>query len=393
MKLKPADIHRIMEENIPKPSGMRAAEDYAEENAQARDELIAGLIAQSSQSTARNGTVLPPPPKSLKTHIDGPNDFGAKVTTAIGESSSTGLSSSDTVSTGVEVALPVALRGGDLDQINSRADLMALLTQNLPLNELGLPKIIYRADLLDWKLFQGGSPSGTDPTERYRTMQQYLDCATLYLAYNEGFPALPTGEPLWARLPFEPEEHYSAFTDYCTIPGQRQVAKILKYPMDHVLQWFHEDYWSIRVKCYDMLNTIHAAKVREQRLLACEDSHYLKAEKLINKLEDHFAQLNWDSLHNDPKAYVDVLEKLVKLQRLALGQGSQANEKKELKSETIEVTMRKMAAPNLLEDKNGDGGIDVRQLLRNPDALASAQELIIKMSRHSSSQSSTAGDE
>jgi hypothetical protein len=263
---------------------------------------------------------------------------------------------------------------------------MMLLASNLPLNEMGLPKIIYRADLLDWKLFQGNTPLGVDPTERYRTMEQFLEIATLYLSYSEGFPALSTGEPLWAKLPFEPAEHYSAFTDYCTLPGQRQVAAIHGRPLDQLLQWYHEDYWAIRVKCYDMLNAIHHAKVREQRLLKAESYHWKRTEVMLQKMEDNFEGINWEALKAEPEKYVATMERLIKLQRLALGQGSQANDKKEVKAESLEVTMRKIAQPNLVEDARGDGGIDVRQLLRNPEALASAQELIIRMSKTTTQQ-------
>lgn len=388
MKLKPADIDRILEENIPKPQGMRSAHDFDAENAAARDQLVAGLVAQQSQSVARIGTVLPPPPKSMKTQIDGPNDFGAPITTTVGDSGVTGNTEGDAAH---QVPLPMALRGGDLDKINSRADLMQLLTTNLPLNEIGLPKIIYRADLLDWRLFQGSSPLGTDPTPRYQTMQQYLDVATIYLNYAEGFPALPTGEPLWAKLPFEDADHFRAFTSYCTLVGQRYLAAIPsnEFPQEHVINWFHEDYWSIRVKCYDMLHAIHAAKVREQRILACEDSHYLKAEKMMNKLEAKFEAINWDHVQEDPKLFVDLMEKVMKLQRMALGQSTQGNDKKEVKAETLEVTMRKIATPNLVEDKTKDGGVDVRALLRNPQALSTAQELIVRMTRQTTTSTNS----
>jgi len=380
MKLKPADINRIMDENVPKPAGMRSAQDFTEETEAARDALLKGMIAQSSQSVARIGTTLPPPPKTLRTQIDGPNDFGAPTTAT---TTTTVEGSAQVLEEVSRVPLPPALRGGDLDKIESRADLMALLTSNLPLNELGLPKIIYRGDMLDWKLFQGNSPLGTDPTDRYKTMQQFLDTATLWLSYAEGFPALPTGEPLWAKLPFELQEHYDAFTDYCIMPGQRMLSKIQKIPTDQLTQWFHEGYWGIRVKCYDMLNTVHAAKMREQRILACENDHYLQAENMLNKLKSQMDNINWEVLSQEPDKFVTVMEKVIKLQRLALGQGSQGSEKKELRSETLEVTMRKLAQPNLVEDKSGaDGGVDVRELLKNPDALASAQELIVSMSRH-----------
>ena len=411
MKLKPADIDRILEDNVPKPTGMVQAHDFTAENEAAREALLQGLIAQTSQSVARHGTTLPPPPKSLVTHIDGPNDFGAKLTTrlsALNSGSNSNTSNQQSPSainggegleidgevlerseSGSQLPLPPALRGGDLDKIQCRADLIRLLCENIPLNDLGLPKIIYRADLIDWRLFQGFTPLGTDPAPRYKEMQDYLDVATIYLSYAEGFPALPTGEPLWARMPFETDEQYAAFTDYCVIPGARQVVKVQGYLTDQLIAWYHENYWAIRVQCYDMLNTVHAAKVREQRLLACEDDHYLKAEKMLQKLNEEMAHINWESLRADPKAFVDVMDKVVKLQRVALGQGSQATERKELKSESIEVTMRKLATPNVIEKAGKDGGIDVRTLLRNPDALSSAQELIIKMTRQVTSTSTS----
>lgn len=371
MRLKPADIDRILEDSVGRP---REIDDYAEENAAARDALVESLASYRNQSTAREGQILPPPPKSLTTIISGPNDFGI------------GNVQHHVVKEEIrnEAVLPPALRGADLDKIECRADLMKVLISNLPLNELGLPKIIYRADLIDWRLFQGSSPLGKDPTDRYKMMQQFLDAATIWLVYSEGFPALPTGEPLWAKLPFEDSSHYAAFTDYCTLIGARQLASLdAKYPKDQVLQWYHEDYWNIRVKCYDMLNAIHAAKVREQRIMACEDDHYLQAEKMMNSLKEKMAAVDWEVLVGDPKQFVEVMERVAKLQRVSLGLSSMgnSNDKRETTAETLEVRMRRIAEPNLIEDKRADGGIDVRQLLKNPDALASAQELIIKMTK------------
>jgi len=383
MKLKPADIDRILEENI-QPRFARSTEDFAETNAQARDELVRSLTGMQSQSSAREGQILPTAPKSLVTRIDRPNDFGISPRASDVTSTDHSTLSEGELELDLSVStLPAALRGCDLDKIETRADLMQQLAVNLPLNELGLPKIVYRADLLDWRLFCGASPRGSDVTERYRTLQQFLDMATLWLSYTEGFPTLPTGEPLWAKLPFEDAEHYAAFTDYCITPGARQLAKLIRYPLDHVTSWYHEDYWAIRVKCYDMLNVIHAAKVREQRVMACEDDHYIQAEAMLNKMKSKMNEVNWDNLVEDPKQFVEVMEKIVKLQRISLGLSSMGNAdgKREIQSESLEVTMRRIAQPNLVEDKAGDGGMDVRALLRNPEALASAQELIIRMSK------------
>src|SRR5439155_1622473 len=114
MKLKPADIDRIFEENVGKPQGSVSAHDFAEQNAKERDALVEGLMAYTSQSTAREGQVLPPPPRSLTTRIEGPNDFG--IATVNG--------THNIEKEAYVVPLPPALRGGDLDKIACRADLI-----------------------------------------------------------------------------------------------------------------------------------------------------------------------------------------------------------------------------------------------------------------------------
>jgi len=386
MKLRAADVDRIMEANIPKPPKALSADDYINSNAQARDAAIESLTSFTSQSSARRGEVLPLPPRSLVTRVDVANDFGLLPDQDPGQEG-----------THLEKALPplpppLALRGVDLALINSRADLIMGLTQNLPMNELGLPKIIYRADLLDWHLFSGATSPGDDPSERYKTMQEYLDMATLHLSYAEGFPALPTGEPLWARMPSETSEHYAVFTEYCTMAGARQTTKLTRYPHDQLLQWFHEDYWPLRAQCFDMLQQVHAAKMREQRILSCEDNHYLEAENVWNRLQSMLSTVNWDILKDEPEKFVSVMERVAKLQRMSLGL-SAVGDKREIKSDTIEVTMRKIAQPSTFKMRADDSGIDVKQLLASPEALASAQELVIRMTRSEQILQETREDE
>jgi len=407
MKLKPADIDRLMAENVPKPPRLRSPEDYAKDTAASRDALLESLSSYKSQSTAKQGDTLPPPPKAIPQQGD-PTTHGATTTTTTttteaGQAAPEATPEAQTLLTSnalpaevpPEVAIPLvplAIKGVNLDLVRSRAELVEALTQNLPQNEYSLPKFIYRADLLDWRLFCGNSPEPKDQAEseiteeRYKSMQEYLDAATLHLSYAEGFPALPTGEPLWARFPFEDTEHYAAFSAYCVQPGARQTHKLTKWPHDQVLCWYHEEYWGVRIRCYDMMAAIHAAKQRENRIMHCEDDHFLQAENMYNRLKNMISDVDWSMLVDDPKTFVDVMERVVKLQRVSLGLSSMGNvnDKRELRSESIEAVMRKIAEPKALiptGETEETEAFDVKQILKSPEALASAQELIIRMTR------------
>ena len=292
-----------------------------------------------------------------------------------------------------QIGVPEALQGINLALIESRADLIKALTQRLPLNEYNLPRFIYRSDLLDWRLFYNdptvSNNSAESTASRLHDMEEALQAATIRLSYDQGFPALPNGVALWARLSYEPEEHYAAFTEYCTMAGARNLAKLLQAPLDTILHWYNEDYWAIRVKCYDMMSVIHAAKVREQRILACVDNHYLRAERVLKKLDDISSEVAWESLANDPEKFVNVMDKVIKLQRQVLGimanNGSGSSQQAQLSSQThtesVEFAMKKLVNPSELKLRKDNEGFDIRKLLQDPDSLASAQDLVIRMTR------------
>lgn len=380
MRMTAAQVESIINSAASAKPRNLAVDDYADLQQQIRDEAIQGFAAQKSQSHAREGEILPPPPKSLATISTGFDDIPE-------DDSDLPLA----VEKPPEEVVPPSLLGIDLDSIKSRAELLFNLVVNLPLNELNLPKYLYRADLLDFNLFR--KPEEGKEKEKYDELVSYLDAARLELHYHEGFPTLPGGDPLWARLPFESPEQHAAFLTYCEQPGARQINR-LSIPgqsLEQLTKWFHECYWGVRVKCYDMLHAIHAAKIREDRIFKCEDNHYLEADKLFKQLTAMQGDVAWASLAGDPKEYVAVLEKVVKLQRLALGQSTMgAADKREIRSDTVEAVMRKITAlpesQKVLEDATApikgmtEEGINIRKLLQNPGTLATAQELIIRMS-------------
>jgi hypothetical protein len=429
MKLQPADIDKLIAQNRPKPTNIRSAEDYVSENAQARDDFVTSLTSFESAATARYGETLPRAPRSLgtiippsgatlplsgetETHHETTTDPSTEVPATAAGSRELGVPATShgsppplelesLLDEDFDPNLPRALRNIKLNEIESRADLVRNLTKNLPLNEFQLPRFIYRSDLLDWTIFAQTPPD-------YKLMEEYLDNSQLTLNYSEGYPTLPDGSPLWGKFGWETQDEYSAFTEYCTLPGMRSLAKLTQTqtqaPMTLLTEWFHERYWGLRSKCFDMMRAIHAAKQREQRIMACEDNHYLVAEGLLAKLKGIEDGVEWEQLKAEPEKYVKVLETIMKLQRMALGlttMGQQGGSSRELRAETIEMSMRRITNPETYQLESPDrikaitlqqgvsltnpnvptDGINVRKLLKDPAALASAQELVIRMTR------------
>lgn len=414
MRLRARQVESLIAAEAPMPQTIRSADEHYNEAGQLTDSFIQSLIQNKSSSTARLGEQLPQPPRrgrsnegyrpqplSFESDAEASSSSGDESSIALaplGRSDSLGLVETiDTNENGgrlIPCMLPAALAGTDIASITSKAGLIKALTTNLPINEFGLPRIIYRSDILDLHTFQDqGHLDGTYLlAAQYKEMQDYLDAATIYLEYSEGFPALPSGEALWQRLPQESPEAYAAFTDYCVLIGTRQVTNISSsHPLETLLGWFHEHYWGLRAKCYDLHHAVHQAKLREQRILGSEDKHYKLADKLVQKLEHMLETVNWDTLAQEPEKYLKAMSTAITLQRQALGLSSATSttgrkgEGAEVRNESIELIMRRATAPELkmLRDTRAEGGhneVSVRSLLKDSDALANAQELIVRMS-------------
>lgn len=387
MKLRAVDIDKIVADSSPVPTNVRSAEDYQAANVQTREALVQQLIAHKNQSHARSGEILPPAPSS-----------NAERRRAQAEADEIAEAAPIKAVAATITPIPAALSGCDLRNIESRADLLRELTLRLPINDFGLPRWIYRGDLLDINIFtdRGYAEGSLALAAQYVEMQNYLDVALIHLDYSQGFPVLPDGQPLWARLTNEPLERFQAFTDYTTQPGTRALHKLTTLPppskpLETLIAWFHEDYWTIRAKCYDLSHAVFQAKIREQRILGCEDKHYLIAERLVAKLTILEESIEWDLLKNEPEKYVKVMQTAINLQRQALGlltttTGRQNDGGTTARTESIEMIMRRATAPEvkMVRDQRAEDPaqqVSVRSLLKNPEALASAQELIIRMSQ------------
>jgi len=374
MKLSAADIDRLVAENTARPKQYGSADEFLDPEERRRRALVHSYSENPNQSRAKTGEILPRAPRDLRVVPDSPNDFGLEYTT--------------TTATGEGEAapeLPRALAGVDLNTIQTRSELIQQLTVNLPLSEMGFPRLIYRSDMLDLQIFQGENSKYSSIAAqimRYAQMQDYLDSAAVYLNNNEGFPALPDGQPFWSPLPHEAKEQFNVFLEYCELPGVRQLNLIKSKPLPEILSWFHEFYWSHRARCYDLHHAVHHAKVREARILRAENDHYEAANKIFAKLTGMMATIDWDYLAEDPEKFVAVMEKVQKMTRTAMGLSPQGGGSNDVRTETVETTLKRIQGPETAGLKlNDEGTVDVRQILRNPEALASAQELIVRMTK------------
>lgn len=269
---------------------------------------------------------------------------------------------------------PSALRGTDLNEIQSRAQLIRALTENIPMNDYGMPTIIYRTDMLDHTVFQ------SDSDEKYRAMQEMLQASTIHINFDEGFPALPSGKPLWDQLEFEPNVAYTALLKYLEMPGARKLSLLAQVPPETAREWFHLYYWGLRAKAYDTFQVAHYERQREQRILNTTDKHFLESQALIDKVISLKNDLDWEAL-KDPEKWINVLEKLVKIQRVAIGLPAHGNAPagSESKVQSLELIMRRIANRDGTGETQKAQDVDTSNILSSLDDIEAAQELIIRV--------------
>lgn len=274
---------------------------------------------------------------------------------------------------------PGALAGVDLRAIQSRAELMIALNSRLPLNEYNLPKFIYRPDLLDYTLFNQEATTNEEDRDRFIAMQDALNASTIVLQYHEGYPSLPSGKTFWSQFDYESVDEFALFEQYLKIPGARQLA-LLGCDLETAQSCFHMHYWGLRCLAHDTFAVAHYQRLREQRILSTENTHYLRAEALLDKLYSMFGQLDFEVLQKDPVAFVKVMSELQKLQRTALGQ-SASNNNPEAKPQSLELIMRNLGAANSTVIEGSLASSSTDELLNDPTTAHQAQELILRMNK------------
>lgn len=271
--------------------------------------------------------------------------------------------------------IPLALRGIDIQAIETRTQLMQELTKNLPTNELGLPLFIYRPDILNVALIQ--ECDGTD----YSPINDMLSAATVKLTYDQGFPTVSNGDPLWSRLQHETVEGFAAFLQYLEQPGARKTSAVNHVAPELVMEWYHQSYWAIRARAYDLYRVAHHTRMREHRILTLNDNHYVEGEKIFAKLIQQLGGKLEDAEAMKELSIpemISALEKVAKLQRSSVGLSSTGADKSDgPKTPSVEVVMREISSEGRVE--KAEENSDISSLLQDPDLLSKAQEVIIKV--------------
>lgn len=275
---------------------------------------------------------------------------------------------------------------------NQRVETMRRLIDQMPLNDLGLPRYIFRTDLIPPDLYND---------EVYTANERYecINAATIDLDYFDGIPSQSDGTAFWSRLFFEPADAYKAFIEYLGVVTREDdtgnlvaplrtftaTATYTKIPENKLREYAFLYYWHHRVKAHDLFMVANFQRSKQTRAILLEDSHYKKASKLLVKMEQVMEQILGDEdrlFDLEPKDAMKMLMQLYEMQRISVGlpaHGPAQQQEQVAPGSSLEVTMRRIAqkAGEVADDKLGEED-SVESMLNDPASLNILQELIIK---------------
>ncbi len=339
------------------------------------------------------------------------------------------------------------------------------LTRELPLNDFKLPIGIYRTDMLPWHAYEPvqaphaqplsiveeeddndiltsvvGSeelqlaedilmgndseehiddPTPNLPVEaRERRIAGFLidelEGAFIWLNYDEGFPAMPSGTPFWDNLDFEPPEAYSIFQRYLQMhqgrkaddddeedygtpaTGIRSISILaselhgdneLLGAREQYQTYYHLYYWGLRSKSYDIFKIAQHRRQQEIRAIEVEDSHFITGSRLMNRLLEYMDDDEdfWDMM--TPKTGIDMFKTLVQLQRISAGLPAAGPASKEdgkrSTARGLETILRQVAQEsNVATDDVSKREDLIAQILKDPEMTERLQRFVIEMDQN-----------
>lgn len=276
------------------------------------------------------------------------------------------------------VPVPGAILGADVmvfDEDATRGDIIYSLSQHIPQNEFGLPEFFIRSDLI----------SG------YQVAEDEIDAASVGLNYFEGFPTLPNGAAFWNQLPHEPQKSFElfvAYLDQVAEIGIRQLdmlAAAKGESLENIAELSKEFYWTSRARAYDMFIVAAEAKKRQHRIRKMENTHFEKTQALFDQLLSRFINDGEDSWIDelDAKEAIEVLETLVKIQRMSVGltgQHASSTAREFTDGESSQDMLRKIAQNAGANHSTADKfASQLQALLSDPNEGAVIQAAVIKM--------------
>jgi len=294
-------------------------------------------------------------------------------------------------------------------KLSYRADLARRAASRLPMTAEGLPVGFYRVDLLPAtrEELQGSSEADA------------LRIAYQDLSYEFGYPTLQDGRPFWHKLEFEASLAYGCFQVYLDRQdeGPRELTQLAlngelmdifrrrneaeggtnTWTFEQTLQTLQEfsalHYWRYRAKAYDVYKEAAYRHIRLRRQSSTEDEHFQLAKTLMTKLQDQV--LNKPDFFKEmaPKVAVDLLHKLVAIQRISTGlpaTGPLANKEapEDTSFEMILRSLSQRAGQELggtMYDQSGEvveGGKGIlARVLEDRDNVTLMQEMVVRVTR------------
>jgi hypothetical protein len=246
---------------------------------------------------------------------------------------------------------------------DQQIEVLSRLTNNIPMNEFGMPTHVYRPDCVPYNF---GELSQDD---RVRIAKQ----AEVPLFYSEGFPTTSDGRMFWDRLEYEGEGDFMLFEQYRrmqeqhgfrslqilakSLVAQKQAmirqqqrelqervqnvfldveesprsrkeltttyaeheAEIVNTTM-HLRRAFVFYCWAFRCEAFDMVGQAAIRKVRATRAVLLEDQHFGRLGKVVDKCFAAFENLSdeaWEEMK--PGELIKVLKDAVAMQRITVG--------------------------------------------------------------------------
>ncbi len=253
------------------------------------------------------------------------------------------------------------------------------VNSKLPLNDIGLPSIIYRSDIIPNDIH------ALEPQKR----AQALEAASLHISMREGFPTLPNGVAFWSQMEFEGDVAYNAFRAYLLQADEIGVRRLEVVAQDHaefdlpsLMAMFDFYYWEYRCKAHDLFVMAADQKLRERRVMSTNNAHFLQASTIMKQLTAYFQDgSKIESM--EPKDALAALDKIIKLQRVATGQSAHGLNSGEPVTQgmTVEVMMKQAskAAADPEAARNVGNKANLDMLLNNPELAGMTQALIVKI--------------
>jgi hypothetical protein len=315
-----------------------------------------------------------------------------------------------------------------------RARLLQKASPRIPTTAEGLPVGLYRVDLLpEYDL--------RDPQEELQALKN----AYLNLSFEYGYPTLSDGRPFWYKLDFEPGFTYAAFQiyleavnfgprDLATVASDKELRRIAHKMLgsngsgsngsngsnssgngntntgtdaetqsaepvelaevEQVIPMLYEASilyaWRARAKAYDLFKEAAYRHMKLRRQSTVEDGHYELSSTLLEELKEKV--INKDAFFEgmSPKVAVELLGKLVAIQRVSVGlpaAGPLPN-KEAPEDVSFEMIMRSLAQKSVGTQGNvydhATGQVThsaLNKVLSDPESANMLQEVIIRVTK------------